>query len=56
MFKVTVYYSVNILFPEALFVASTFEKLLEYAKRYYGKTGKKLKEKENWPIYHEYNQ
>ena len=56
MSEQTVYYSVNILFPEALFVASTSEKLLAYAKRYYGKTGKKLKEKENWPIYHEYNQ
>lgn len=50
----TVYYSVNILFPEAIFVAATSEKLLYYAGRYYGKEGKKLKEKEELPFSYEY--
>ena len=52
----TVYYSVNILFPEAIFVATTSEKFLSYAQKYYGKNGKKLMEKEGWPLYYEYPQ
>lgn len=52
----TIYYSVNILFPEAIFVATTLESLLDYAAKYYGKNGRKLKEKEELPFCYEYTQ
>ena len=56
MSEQTAYFSVNILFPEAIFVAASSEKLLAYAAKYYGKKGEQLKEKENWPFSHKYTE